>query len=134
MGLHNWRHPWNLEGDGKLIGMIRKCGKPDVFKDLGEFYWIEAYDKDGAYAYVAIDFRVEKTAIIHLEVLKFSHRILKSLVADWEGIKHICKQNDVKTVAAARTGTIEEHRTWVKFIRWFGFIDVKQIVNAIQEI
>lgn len=114
--------------------MIERCDKPDVFNNCDAFYYIKGFDNNGVYAYMAIDFRLKKSAILHLEVIRFSHEILKQLIGDWEGIKQILKENEVKTIAATRLGTTEEHKTWLKFIRWFGFNDIKQQVTAIQEI
>ena len=114
--------------------MIEKCGKPDVFEAQKDLYWIKGFDDKGVYAYMGIDFSMPYAAVIHLEVVRFSHTILKSLVDDWYGIKRILRENNVKIMAATKIGLIEDHEKFIRFIKIFGFKDVKQQFTAIQEL
>ena len=114
--------------------MIEKCDKPDVSEAKKDLYWIKGYDDKGAYAYMGIDFSMPYAAVIHLEVVRFSHTILRSLVWDWVGIKRILKENNVKIMAATKIGLIEDHEKFIRFIKIFGFTDVKQQFTAIQEL
>ena len=114
--------------------MIKKCDKPDVLKAQEGLYWIKGYDNNGVYAYMGIDFSMPHAAVIHLEFVRFSHSILKSLIVDWYGIKRILRENNVKIMAATKIGLIEDHEKFIRFIKIFGFTDVKQQFTAIQEL
>ena len=114
--------------------MIKKCDKPDVLKAQEGLYWIKGFDDKGVYAYMGIDFSMPHAAVIHLEVVRFSHSILKSLIVDWYGIKRILIENDVKTTAVTKLGMIKDNKKFIRFIKIFGFTDVKQQFTAIQEL
>jgi hypothetical protein len=114
--------------------MIEKCEKPECFKKTEDFYYIRGFDENGTYAYFALDLRFPGAAVLHLEAIRFSHGILKKMKIDWEGVKRILNVNGVKILTATRIGTIDEYKEWIKFIRHFGFNDVKQQVTAVQSI
>jgi hypothetical protein len=114
--------------------MIEKCDTPNVFKDLSHLYCIKGFDKNGVYAYMGIDLRMPENAVLHLEVVRFSHTILKQLVGDWQGIVRILKENNTKTIAVTQSGETKDHEVWLKFIRWFGFCDIVKQITSIQEI
>ena len=116
--------------------MIRKCDeKPEVFKDVSDgFYYMESYDDNGIYAYWGFDLRFAKAAVLHLESVRFSHRILKSLMEDWIIIKAILSDVHVRDLVVTREGDLSDHKKWIKFISYFGFNDVKQQVTSIQQI
>ena len=115
--------------------MIEKCEKPDVFNQFEyEMYYIRGFDGDGVYAWLAIDLRMAGLAIIHLEVVRFSHRVLKNLISDWQGIKDILRGSQVEQVVTTRVGTPSDHSTWIKFIKWFGFKDITQQVTSVQNL
>ena len=114
--------------------MIEKCDTPDVYKELDYLYCVKAFDNNGVYAYLGLDMRVPESAVLHLEVIRFSHHILKKLVGDWQGVVRILKQNNIKRIVVAKSGIIDDNRKFLKFIRWFGFHSVEQQFVSIQEI
>jgi hypothetical protein len=108
--------------------------KPDgYFKDShsDSFLWFEFTYKNDPYAYVAIEV-IGAFASAHTEMVRWSHNIAKTMKADWEEIKNICRSLGVKEVAA--TNNDINDKRWPKFIRLFGFDEPKPILVSRQEI
>jgi len=120
--------------------MIRKCvDKPDCFAHIfneKDFIWIEAYDQQGIYAYLGLGFFAEspKIGFVHLEVTRFSHRTLASMKRDWFEIITNLRKEGIEYLSTQQDGTLDKHKTWIKFIRHFGFTEVQQLVSATMKI
>ena len=95
---------------------------------------MEAYDDSGVYAYFGLDISTPGWAALHLEVLRFSHSVLRKMIVDWELVKTIVKRVGVEKVVASNEGVLGDHGKWARFIGYFGFEDITEIVTSIQEI
>lgn len=114
--------------------MIRECKKPGIFQDLKDnLYYIEGYDENGIYAYMGFDV-IGTNAILHLEMVKFSHIIMKNILNDWKIIKQTLKNAGITTICASRVGKIEDYDHWIRFVKKFGFDIVYQHVTVTQEL
>ena len=113
--------------------MIKQLpNKPQHY--LGELencHWIEGTKDDIIYGYVAIK-QADETANIHMEIIKWSHNIMREALIDWENVKGLCKHLGIKTIFVP--GQQEIDSTWTKFVKLFGFSDIEQILIAKQEI
>ena len=115
---------------------IRMCEKPQCFKAIEseDLFCIEGFNEDGTYCYLGLDFMLEDVVMVHLEVTRWSHTILKSLLDDWEDSKNFMRKKGAKQAFTTREGTIEEHRRWLKFIKHFGFDNPQPQVTLAQEL
>ena len=99
--------------------------------DLENCYWLELAKTGKVYAYVAIK-QADETANIHVEVVEWSHNIMKEALEDWQTVKRYCKQLGIKTIFVPGQKTLSS--TWPRFVKLFGFSSVERILIAKQEI
>ena len=115
--------------------MIRKCDKPDVFKAIEEdFLYIECFNKEGVFAHYAIDLRMPKCAVLHMEVERFTTGIFKEMLCDWDVVKETLRGNGVRKVAVTQLGGLKDHSKWARFICHFGFDTIVEQITSTQEI
>ena len=108
--------------------------KPDAFKNFetGDVYY-QLFDCDGPYGYTCLNFTYAPVAILHVEVERFSHIILKEGVkGDWSYFQSECKKNDCHSVSITSPGSFEDNAKWMRFIRHFGFKDFAQYTASYQ--
>ena len=94
--------------------------------------FFEGYD-DKPYVYAAIS-PTPPNAIIHLEVVRWSHNILKKLIVDWDILKKTMKNNGIETVAITKMGNLKDNEAYVKFLAWMGLPEPYEILIANYEI
>ena len=114
--------------------MVKRLDKkPEGFfvDSAGNFMWFGFYYKNEIYAYVAIEL-LGSIASVHTEMVRWSHRIARTMQIDWEEIKFICKSFGVVEVVASNNDVNDKR--WPKFIRLFGFPEPKPILVSRQEI
>ena len=109
--------------------------KPDAFKHAqeGDVYY-RLFDDAGSYAFGCINFSYPPIAMMHLEVHRFSHNIMKSADADWQYILTECQKRSCNIIHINTEGTIEEQSTFIKFVGNFGFKKFTQYIASIQHI
>ena len=113
--------------------MVRVCEKPECFNQLeGDFIYFEGYC-DFPYVYGAVSFN-GKIGYLHLEVIKWSHNILKRMIVDWDIFKNIIKKNGVKHLIITKKGTLSENRGYVKFLSKMGLSSPQEILIGEYEI
>jgi hypothetical protein len=110
--------------------------KPDAFEteqDGDHFY--EMHDSAGTYAYACLNFNYAPVAILHLEVVRFGHNVLKKIVStDWPFCKAQCTEHGCKIISINKPGSLENNQPWTKFVRHFGFKEFAQYTASIQMI
>lgn len=111
----------------------RLTKKPEgYFKGSADnFMWFGLYYKKEVYAYAAIEI-LGNFASVHTEMIKWSHRIARTMKIDWEEIKFICRS--LGTVEMIASNNDVDDKRWAKFIRLFGFPEPKPILVSRQEI
>jgi hypothetical protein len=93
--------------------------KPECFKHVTrEAIYIEAYNDKGPYAYVMLEFDYT-VAGFHLEVIRWSHRILKEMKHDWIEVLDMCRDRGANKLMAQNTAMDDQR--WPRFIKHFGF-------------
>jgi hypothetical protein len=108
--------------------------KPSIVDDPqeGDVYYM-LFDDDGPYAYVTLNYTYPPTAILHLEVKRFTHNLLKSAIKDdWAYLMDRCKDKGCFIVHVQKGGSFESNATWMKFIRHFGFDNFVQFTASAQ--
>jgi hypothetical protein len=114
--------------------MLREAACPECFNDLEDgFIFVEAFNKQCIYAYLALLIE-PPSCVFHLEVVKFTHNILKHLYVDWDLLKSILKKNGVNKIMITKEGLLSENATYCKFLRKFGLPAPSQIMIAAYEI
>lgn len=100
---------------------IRKLKeRPECFSETAEPHiWIQGYNDKGPYAHMALGF-YHDSALVHLEVSRWSPGILTGLKQDWEKVKELCRQKGAVRIIAQKN-EYEKSPTWPGFIRHFGF-------------
>jgi hypothetical protein len=117
------------------LTLIKECKRPECFKKIeSDLLCFNGYDDNGIYGYLGLDFMPDGLVMVHLEVTCFSHTVLKNLLEDWRQCKEIMRNCGVKQVFTTREGTVEEHITWLKFIKHFGFLNPRPQVTLYQEL
>ena len=112
--------------------MIKPCKKPDVYEGLtADLLYLELTDDKGVYAYMAFDFNVTDIAVLHIEMNRFSHKVLRQMLKDWEDIKDLLKRYYIRQMVVT---VVEADEKWAKFVSIFGFKDIKKQYTAIQEL
>ena len=111
----------------------RLTKKPEgYFKGSADnFMWFGLYYKKEVYAYAAIEI-LGNFASVHTEMIKWSHRIARTMKIDWEEIKFICRS--LGTVEMIASNNDVDDKRWAKFIRLFEFPEPKPILVSRQEI
>jgi hypothetical protein len=113
--------------------MVRTCKRPQCFEKLeDDFMYFEGYDTE-PYVYAAISFH-PPNAYMHLEVIRWSHNILKNLIVDWSILKKIIKENGVNIITITKPGTLAENEAFVKFLNRLGLSQPHEILIAAYEI
>lgn len=105
---------------------------PKIMQHLSEdhrFFLLSNHDGD--YCYLALKFK-DHEGMIHLEMLRWSAGVKKSILKDWEGILEYCRNMECKQLVAINKDYQDEK--WPKFIAMFGFNDVKTISISGREI
>lgn len=108
--------------------------KPNVFpfQENGDVYY-KLSDNKGVYAYAALNFFYKPVAVLHLEVERFSHNILKrGIKNDWKYFVSEAKEAGCKTIVVDKEGSFEGNATWMKFIGYFGFTNFTQFTASSQ--
>ena len=115
--------------------MVKKLAeKPSVFDrpQEGDGYYM-LFNDDGPYAYITLNHTYPPVAMLHLEVKKFSHNLLKSAVKeDWYHILEMCMKNGCNIIQVQKEGSFESNTTWMKFIKHFGFSNFAQYTASSQ--
>ena len=110
--------------------------RPDVFfpPNDGDVYYAMSTEK-GIYAYGCLNFAYPPVAMVHLEIKEFSHNILKSIIKDdWPYCLEQCKKHGCHILSITKEGTFESNKTWMKFVRHFGFKQFSQYTSSVQTI
>lgn len=108
--------------------------KPSIFNrsEVGDTYY-EMYDDAGPYGYACLNFFYPPVAILHVELVRFSHTILKKIVkTDWPYCVEQCHKNNCTIVSVDKEGELESNRSWIKFVRHFGFERFTQYTASVQ--
>jgi hypothetical protein len=108
--------------------------KPNIINDPqdGDVYYM-MFDDDGPYAYATLNYTYPPTAILHLEVKRFSHNLLKSAIKeDFPCLINKCKDKGCYMIHIQKEGSFESNATWMKFIRHFGFDNFVQFTASAQ--
>ena len=107
--------------------------KPSAFKsgEEGDIYYALHTDEE-IYAYACLNFAYPPVAILHLEVRKFSHNILKLLKKDRLVCLSECKKHNCHLISITKEGSFESNKTWMKFVRHFGFENFVQYTGSTQ--
>lgn len=108
--------------------MLRICKKPECFDLNGEFLYFECFNLE-IYAYIAASINIPNV-LVHLQVIKWSHNVLKNFYFDWMEFKHIMKSNGVTQMVITKEGRLEDNKSWVKFLSKFGLCEPKQVMIA----
>ena len=107
--------------------MIRKCDRPECFEDHEDgFMYLECYNEK-PYAYIGFYVYMHKV-MVHLEVTRWSHNILKHLIFDWDEFKELMKSNDVREMVITKDGLVTE--SYTKFLKRFGLSAPHQVAIA----
>ena len=113
--------------------MVRTCKRPQCFEKLEEdFVYFEGYDTK-PYVYAAISF-YPPMAYMHLEVIRFSHNILKRMIVDWDLLKKVIRENGVNTVTITKPGTLDSNKSYIKFLKKLGLSQPHEILIGTYEI
>jgi hypothetical protein len=110
--------------------------KPTAFEhgQEGDVYFA-LVDDDGPYAFAALNYTYPPIAILHLEVKRFTHNLLKSAVKeDWPKILNECRANGCDVIHVNKRGSFSSNDSWMKFIRHFGFDNIVEYTAAVQTI
>ena len=107
--------------------------KPEgYFTKLPNHYmWFELYHKSEIYCYIGIEI-IGMWASLHTHIIRWNHNTVKTLLKDWETLKHICRELGA-TQAVASNEDLKDKR-WPKFIRMFGFAEPQAILISKQEL
>lgn len=110
--------------------MIRTCHRPRCFDDLkGDFLFLECYRKKDIYAYAAVDIK-PPSALFHLEVLNWGHNTLKRMIVDWDEFKQLMVRSGVTQICITKEGSLEDNKSYLKFLKKFGLGTPRQIMIA----
>lgn len=111
---------------------ILKARPEGLFEQTGpSAIFFEGYDDNGTYGYTAIEFIIDN-ASMHLEVVRWSHGILKKMIEDWKTIKMLCEFHNCKRILASQPDTTDTR--WPKLIKHFGFPQPKAVLVSRQEV
>jgi hypothetical protein len=89
----------------------------------------------GPYAYVSINFNYPPIALLHLEMKRFSHNILKKGIDhDWALIKNKCLMRNCNRIYVTTPGTLAQNDKFLRFVSYFGFKDFTQHISSLQSI
>ena len=117
-----------------MISEVRN--KPSVFGHLETACrWFEAYETgcSSPYAYWALQYGDDKSIGIHLEVMCWSHNILRQMIVhDWPWLKNEAKKMGATTLFAANKNYQDER--WPKLIKHFGFPKPQVLALSVQEV
>jgi|GEM_PF-6897416 len=102
----------------------------DTLKD--PHTWIRGEFKGKIYGWMALYFGQE-TAVIHLEILTWSHNIYKEMFRDWDRIKAFCIESGYQTLIAS-TDIKADDPVFDKFIQLAGFPPPVMTKMSIMEI
>jgi hypothetical protein len=117
-----------------MISILAEKPSAFPFEETGDVYY-KLSDKDGVYAYAALNFFYKPVAVFHLEVERFTHNILRKAVKDdWLYFTSKCEQAGCKTIVIDKPGSFDKNKTWMKFIKHFGFNNFTQFTASSQPI
>ena len=100
--------------------MIRQIeNKPEILEYVkDDFVYFELLDEKGLYGYMALR-RLEDRADIHMEIIRWSHNVLKHMKTSWlPEFKRMCRINGVKEVVGRQGG---QDKKFGKFAQYLGF-------------
>ena len=98
--------------------------------------WYDLFNEDGTYAYGVVEVLAPAAVSIHINMIRWSASVRKSLTEDWKEFKVLCRSYNIKTIVAPilASGNGPKDNKWRKFIKLFGFPEPKLILSAQQEI
>lgn len=101
--------------------MIKECERPACFSHLedGGYAYYTGADAGGDYLYVAFTPK-PPTTIIHLEVVRFSHNILRMMIADWQDLKRVWMTLGIQRMIITKEGNLKDNVSYIKFLAKLG--------------
>lgn len=115
--------------------MIQELAEmPDVFKnhEKGDIYYM-LHNTDAPYAYINVNFTYAPVAILHVEVIRFSHNIFRwGIEHDWQVVVDECQKHDCSTIYITSPGTLAQKDKLIRFCKHFGFKQFSQHIAAHQ--
>lgn len=96
----------------------------------GEVEYYQGWIDGMVYCNLALEFAL-KTVIVHYSSRKFSAKVCKQALVDFEGVIDICRE---KGCVQAVITNPEPDDKWVRFIKLFGFGEPAQVIISSRRI
>jgi len=107
--------------------MIKRCEQPDCFKHLEDgFIYYKELNVSGDYVYAA--FTSTQPSYLHLEVVRFSHNIMKSIICDWHELRKCMKERNITSYIITKNGNLESNRSYIKFLNKLGMSSPHEVL------
>ena len=112
--------------------VIEVMDRPVPFKHIATTSrWYELVDDKGVFGYMAL--KEELPAVgLHLEILRWSHNVLKTMIEDWQWVLHVVRQMGATNIYA--TNPNYKDRRWAKLLKHFGFPEPKVMALTVMEV
>lgn len=92
--------------------------------------WMSGSDEDGVYCWIAVKLKADEGQV-HLQVVRWSHNILKKLTRDWRHVLKYCYLRGCRQMTAVST---PDDPKWERFIKHFGFPGPINILCSTMEV
>ena len=87
----------------------------------------------GDYCYAAFS-KMTPVCMLHFEIIRFNHNIMKSIICDWNELKKVLKDHGMTGFVITKRGNLAENTTFVKFLGKLGLATPKEALIAEYEV